>query len=176
ASRGTHASNIASRGVAAANVRRSEHLSAGCTSGLGSVVAGFRRRRVAPPGEGSCTMAGVPTPVVFSWSAGKDSAFGLWTRLRDPSFEVRALLTTLTEGYDRVSMSGVREELLDRQAEAAGLPVIKVWIPAQCTNEVYENRMASTFAAAEFEGVEHVAFADLFLEDVRSHREDRLAM
>jgi len=121
-------------------------------------------------------MVCVPTPVVFSWSAGKDSAFGLWTLLRDPSFEVRALLTTLTEGYDRVSMSGVREELLDRQAEALGLPVIKVWIPPQCVNEVYESRMASTFAAAEFEGVEHVAFADLFLEDVRSYREDRLAL
>ncbi len=59
----------------------------------------------------------MPTPVVFSWSAGKDSAFGLWMLLRDPTYEVRALLTTITEGYDRVSMSGVREELLDRQAE-----------------------------------------------------------
>jgi diphthamide synthase (EF-2-diphthine--ammonia ligase) len=103
-------------------------------------------------------MAGVSTPVVFSWSAGKDSAFGLWTLLRDPGFEVRALLTTLTEGYDRVSMSGVRDELLDRQAQAIGLPVIKVWIPPQCPNEVYENRMASTFAAVEFQGIDQVAF------------------
>ncbi len=65
-------------------------------------------------------MADVRAPVVFSWSAGKDSAFGLWTLLRDPGFEVRALLTTLTESYDRVSMSGVREALLDRQAAAIG--------------------------------------------------------
>jgi uncharacterized protein (TIGR00290 family) len=120
-------------------------------------------------------MAHVPTPVVFSWSAGKDSAFGLWTLLRDPGFEVRALLTTLTESYDRVSMSGVREALLDLQAEAIGLPVIKVWIPPECSNEVYEDRMGSTFAAVEFEGIDHVAFADLFLEDIRTYREGRLA-
>jgi uncharacterized protein (TIGR00290 family) len=116
----------------------------------------------------------VPTPVVFSWSAGKDSAFGLWTLRGDPGFDVRALLTTLTEGYDRVSMSGVRDELLDRQAQAIGLPVIKVWIPPQCPSEVYEYRMASTFASPEFQGIEHVAFADLFLEHIRAYREGRL--
>jgi uncharacterized protein (TIGR00290 family) len=114
------------------------------------------------------------TPVIFSWSAGKDSAFGLWTLLKDQSFDVRALLTTLTEGYDRVSMSGVRDELLDRQAAALGLPVIKVWIPPQCTNEEYERRMVSTLASREFEGVDHLAFADLFLRDVRDYREERL--
>jgi uncharacterized protein (TIGR00290 family) len=120
-------------------------------------------------------MAAVATPVVFSWSAGKDSAFGLWTLLRDRGFEVRALLTTLTESYDRVSISGVREALLDRQAGAIGLPVIKVWIPPECSNEVYEDRMASAFAAAEFQGIDHIAFADLFLEDIRAYREGRLA-
>lgn len=113
--------------------------------------------------------------MVFSWSAGKDSAFGLWTVLRDPAYEVKALLTTITEGYDRVSMSGVREELLDRQAEGLGLPVIKVRIPPACVNEVYEQRMASTLASEEFLGVDHVAFADLYLEDVRAYREERLA-
>ena len=120
-------------------------------------------------------MTDVPMPVVFSWSAGKDSAFGLWTLLRDPGFEVRALLTTLTESYDRVSMSGDREALLDLQAEAIGLPVIKVWIPPGCSNELYEDRMGTTFAAAEFEGIDYVAFADLFLEDIRAYREGRLA-
>ena len=120
-------------------------------------------------------MVSVPTPVVFSWSAGKDSAFGLWTLLRDQGFEVRALLTTLPERYERVSISGVREALLDRQAGALGLPLIKVWIPPQCSNEVYEDRMGSTFAAAEFEGIDHVAFADLFLEDIRAYREGQLA-
>jgi uncharacterized protein (TIGR00290 family) len=116
----------------------------------------------------------VPTPVVFSWSAGKDSAFGLWTLLRDQAYEVRALLTTLTEGYDRVSMSGVREELLDRQTEVLGLPVIKVRIPPGCTNEQYEQQMASALAAEGFQGIEHVAYSDLFLEDVRAYREERL--
>lgn len=112
--------------------------------------------------------------MVVSWSAGKDSAFGLWTLIRDPAYEVRALLTTLTEGYDRVSMSGVREELLDRQANVVGLPVIKVMIPPACTNDVYEQRMASTLAVEVFRGIDHVAFSDLFLEDVRAYREERL--
>ena len=116
------------------------------------------------------------TPVVFSWSAGKDSAFGLWTLLRDPEWEVRSLLTTITEGYDRVSMSGVREELLDRQAEVLGLPLIKVRIPPTCTNEIYDQRMSETFAAEIFLDVGHVAFSDLFLEDIRSYREQRLAL
>ncbi len=116
----------------------------------------------------------MPTPVVFSWSVGKDSAFGLWTLLRDPAYEVRALLTTITDGYDRVSMSGVREELLDQQAAALQLPLIKVRIPPACTNEVYEQLMAATLAAHEFDGVDHVAFSDLFLEDVRAYREERL--
>jgi uncharacterized protein (TIGR00290 family) len=116
----------------------------------------------------------MPTPVVLSWSAGKDSAFALWTMLQDPGLEVRALVTTLTEGYDRVSISGVRHELLDRQASALGLPVIKVWIPPGCTNEVYEERWVAALGGHEFDGVEHVAFGDLFLEDVRLYREELL--
>jgi len=116
----------------------------------------------------------VPTPLLFSWSAGKDSAFGLWMLLRDPTYEVRALLTTITEGYDRVSMSGVREELLDRQAEVLEIPLVKVRIPPACPNELYEQRMASTLAAEALAGIDHVAFSDLFLEDVRAYREERL--
>jgi uncharacterized protein (TIGR00290 family) len=114
-------------------------------------------------------------PIVFSWSSGKDSAFGLWTLLADPNFQVTALLTTLNEEYRRVSISGVREEFLDCQASALGLPVIKVLLPARCDNDTYEARMAATLAGPEFEDVDHVAFADLFLEDIRSYREDRLA-
>lgn len=116
----------------------------------------------------------MPTPVVLSWSAGKDSAFALWTMLRDPGLEVRALMTTLTEGYDRVSISGVRHELLDRQAAALRLPVIKVRIPPGCTNEVYEERWTAALAGDEFDGVAHVAFGDIFLEDVRFYREELL--
>jgi uncharacterized protein (TIGR00290 family) len=112
---------------------------------------------------------------VFSWSAGKDSAFGLWTLLRDPSFDVRKLLTTVTERYNRVSMSGVREELLDRQADVLGLPLVKVMIPPACPYELYEQRMATTLAAEGLRGVDHVAFSDLFLEDIRAYREERLA-
>jgi uncharacterized protein (TIGR00290 family) len=117
----------------------------------------------------------VPIPIVYSWSAGKDSAFGLWTILRDPAYEVRALLTTLTETYDRVSISGVRETLLDGQAEMLDLPLIKVRIPPACPNDLYEQRMASTLAAEHLRGIDHVAFSDLFLEDVRTYREERLA-
>jgi uncharacterized protein (TIGR00290 family) len=95
--------------------------------------------------------------------------------LQNPDFEVRAILTTLTEGYDRVSMSGVREELLDQQAQRLGLPLIKIWIPPTCTNAVYEERMQQAFAVEPLLSVGKVAFADLFLEDVRSYREDRLA-
>ncbi len=119
--------------------------------------------------------APIPTPVVFSWSAGKDSAFGLFTLLQDPQFEVVALLTTLTEGYDRVSMSGVREELLDQQGAALGLPLVKVWIPHDCPNVVYEARMGAVLGSEPLRGVRHFAFGDLYLADVRAYREERLA-
>src|SRR5439155_16020013 len=94
--------------------------------------------------------------------------------LRDPDWEVRALLTTITEGYDRVSMSGVREALLERQAEVLEQPLVKARIPPVCPNEVYEQRMAATLAAESLRGIDHVAFSDLFLEDVRAYREERL--
>ncbi|MGH7639795.1 MAG: ATP-binding protein [Candidatus Dormibacteria bacterium] len=117
----------------------------------------------------------IPTPVVFSWSAGKDSAFGLWTLLNDRQFEVVALLTTLTEGYRRVSMSGVREQLLDRQAEALDLPLVKVWIPPACPNLVYEERMRAALASDRLRDIRHFAFGDLYLADVRAYREERLS-
>lgn len=112
-----------------------------------------------------------PIPLVFSWSAGKDSAFGLGTVLADDRYLVVGLLTTLTEGYERVTMSGVRERLLDRQAEELSLPLTKVWIPPRCPNHLYEARMAAALVPWEAAGVRHLAFADLFLEDVRSYRE-----
>ncbi|HUY09437.1 MAG TPA: ATP-binding protein [Candidatus Dormibacteraeota bacterium] len=117
----------------------------------------------------------MPTPVFFSWSAGKDSAFGLWSLQRDPEFEVCGLLTTLTEGYGRVSMSGVREELLDSQARTLGLPLVKVWIPPDCPNSVYQARMSQALATEPLLSVHHMAFSDLYLEDVRAYREERLA-
>ena len=118
----------------------------------------------------------LPADVVFalSWSGGKDSALALWT-LRREQLEPQALITTVTEGYERVSMHGVRRELLARQAQAVGIPLVEVMIPPACVNEVYEARMAEAFATAPLSGVEGVAFCDLFLEEVRAYRETRLA-
>jgi uncharacterized protein (TIGR00290 family) len=94
--------------------------------------------------------------------------------LRDPQFEVVALLTTVTQGYDRISMHGVRRELLRRQAESVGLPVEEVQIPPQCVNSIYEARMAEVVLGFRQRGVLHVAFGDIFLEDLRIYREKKL--
>jgi uncharacterized protein (TIGR00290 family) len=110
----------------------------------------------------------------LSWSGGKDSALALWM-LRREQREPEALITTVTESYERVSMHAVRRELLARQAEALGLPLIEIVIPPACVNDVYEARMAEAFAVAPLSAVEAVAFGDLFLEDVRAYREERLA-
>ncbi len=109
----------------------------------------------------------------LSWSGGKDSALTLWT-LRSQGIEPEALITTVTDAYDRVSMHGVRRELLLRQAEAAEIPLAEVRIPPACANETYEARMAHALASHPFSDVEAVAFGDLFLEDVRAYREARL--
>ena len=114
------------------------------------------------------------TSFALSWSGGKDSALALWT-LRRERLEPEVLITTVTEGYERISMHGVRRELLARQAEVLGLPLVEVVIPPACVNDVYEARMAEAFAAAPLASVEAVAFGDLFLEDVRAYREERLA-
>ncbi len=110
----------------------------------------------------------------LSWSGGKDSALTLWT-LRREGREPAALVTTVTEGYERVSMHGVRRDLLARQADALAIPLVEVVIPPTCVNDVYEARMALAFASAPLSSVEAVAFGDLFLEDVRAYREQRLA-
>ena len=112
--------------------------------------------------------------VVLSWSGGKDSALALWT-MREQGVEPTALLTTLTEDYDRISMHAVRRELLEAQAAAVGVPLVEVLIPAACVNEVYEERMAAALDSPRLAGVEEFAFADLFLEDIRAYREERLA-
>jgi uncharacterized protein (TIGR00290 family) len=112
--------------------------------------------------------------MALSWSGGKDSALALHA-LRRQGREPRALVTTVTETYERVSMHGVRRELLARQAAALGIPLVEIVIPPACVNEVYEARMAEAFAAPPLAGVETVAFGDLFLEDVRAYREARLA-
>jgi uncharacterized protein (TIGR00290 family) len=113
-------------------------------------------------------------PVLFSWSGGKDSAMALHSLLQNPAFEVIALLTTVTEGYERISMHGVRRELLHRQAESIGLPLEEVRIPPQCVNPVYEARMGEVVLRFRDRGVRHVAFGDIFLEDLRAYREQKL--
>jgi uncharacterized protein (TIGR00290 family) len=111
--------------------------------------------------------------VALAWSGGKDSALAL-RALRDEGVEPVALLTTVTEGYERISMHGVRRALLVAQAAAAGVALVEVRIPPVCPNDVYEARFEEAFAGT-LAGVEAVAFGDLFLADIRAYREERLA-
>jgi uncharacterized protein (TIGR00290 family) len=112
--------------------------------------------------------------LVLSWSGGKDSALALWTLRREERIEPVALLTTVTEEYARISMHGVRRELLAAQAAAVGLPVVEVLIPTPCPNDAYEQRMLQALASSTLAAAEAVAFGDLFLEDVRAYRVQRL--
>jgi len=113
--------------------------------------------------------------ILVSWSSGKDSAWMLHVLRAEHIGTPAALLTTINEAADRVAMHAVRTELLRAQADAAGLPLRPVTIPSPCPNEIYEERMASACRDAVADGFTHVAFGDLFLEDVRRYREDRLA-
>lgn len=108
--------------------------------------------------------------VLLSWSSGKDCAWALHLLRQDPDVEVVALLTTLNEAFDRVAMHAVRHELVEMQAQAAGLPLWTVPLPWLCSNEEYERRMAAACRRAVDAGIEAVAFGDLFLEDVRDYR------
>jgi uncharacterized protein (TIGR00290 family) len=112
--------------------------------------------------------------LALSWSGGKDSALTLWALRRD-GHEPAALVTTVTEAYDRISMHGVRRTLLTRQAKAVGIPLVEVLIPPACSNDVYEQRVEQAFASEPLAGIDTVAYGDLFLDDVRAYREERLA-
>jgi len=116
-----------------------------------------------------------PEPILFCWSGGKDSAMALRALLQQSEFRVTGLLTTVTEGYERISMHGVRRELLRRQAASLGLPLHEVRIPPQCINSIYEARMEETLRHHLEHGVRYVAFGDIFLEDLRAYRETNLA-
>ncbi len=113
--------------------------------------------------------------VIASWSGGKDSAMALQNVLASEQFEVAALLTTLTEDYQRISMHGVRRELLHAQADALGLPLEEVWISKRSSNEEYESTMAATLSRYKEDGVTSVVFGDIFLEDLKKYREGNLA-
>jgi uncharacterized protein (TIGR00290 family) len=113
--------------------------------------------------------------ILLSWSGGKDSSWALHLLRQQPEFEVVALLTTLNEKYRRVAIHGFREELLEQQAASIGLPLWKVDLPFPCLNADYESRMAAVCARAVAEGLYGIAFGDLFLEDIRAYRIDKLA-
>ncbi len=116
-----------------------------------------------------------PVPTVLSWSGGKDSALALHELLMDPTVDLRGLLTTVTDGYDRVSMHGVRASLVSAQAAALEIPLWTVRIPPSATNEQYERAMVEALTEVRREGVEAIAFGDLFLADVRAYRERLVA-
>jgi uncharacterized protein (TIGR00290 family) len=112
--------------------------------------------------------------VLVSWSSGKDSAWMLHRLRQDSAIEIAGLLTTMNEAFDRVAMHAVRRSLVEAQSRAAGIPLRTISLPWPCSNEDYESRMQTAVAQAVEEGFTHVAFGDLFLEDVRRYREDRL--
>ena len=116
-----------------------------------------------------------PKKILLSWSGGKDSAMALYEIQKTKRYEIVALLTTVTDGYGRVSMHGVREELLERQAESLGLPLHKILIPKKVANEEYESIMREVLTTYKHEDVHSVAFGDIFLEDLRRYREGNLA-
>jgi uncharacterized protein (TIGR00290 family) len=112
--------------------------------------------------------------VLLSWSSGKDSAWTLWALHQQSGVEVVGLLTSFNQAVGRVAMHAVRRELVDRQATATGLPVWSVQLPWSCPNEVYEARMREAVERAKRERITHIAFGDLFLEDIRAYRERNL--
>lgn len=116
-------------------------------------------------------------PVIVSWSSGKDSALMLAALREDPSVEPVALLTTVTSTYDRVSIHGVRRTLLAAQARALGIPLHEMWLEPASSNGAYEAALADTLAELRvvYPGVRRIAYGDLFLEEVRRYREERLA-
>lgn len=116
----------------------------------------------------------MPIPVYLSWSSGKDSAWALYQLQQDPDYEVVALVTTLNEKYDRVAMHAVRRQILEQQAAAAGLELITINLPWPCSNQDYEHIMQDFVRQTRAQGIAHMAFGDLYLEDIRAYREKQL--
>lgn len=119
-------------------------------------------------------MNGKRPKALIAWSSGKDSAWALHEVRRSGDYDIVAALTTVTDSFQRVSMHGVREELLAAQLAAADLPSITVRIPYPCPNEIYERAMAEALARARADGITHVIFGDLFLADLRAWREEKM--
>src|SRR4051812_26303704 len=154
------------------------------TRGRSGVAADWRVERCRTGGaatEATPARAGVPNQLMsrpkalISWSSGKDSAFALHEVRCAGEFEVVGALTTVTETFGRVSIHGVRQEILQAQCEAANLPQRIVPIPYPCPNDIYEARMGEAVAQAVADGITHMIFGDLFLADIRAYREQKLA-
>ncbi|MDR7210820.1 diphthine--ammonia ligase [Flavobacterium piscis] len=116
-----------------------------------------------------------PKKALFNWSSGKDSALTLYKILQNPEFKIECLLTSVNQQHQRISMHGVRVELLEAQAKSIGLPLKIMQIPEMPTMEVYENVMAKTLDELKKQGITHSVFGDIFLEDLRIYRENKLA-
>ena len=112
---------------------------------------------------------------IVSWSTGKDGAYAYHKATQSGEFEIVGLLTTITETFERVSMHGTREALLDEQARKLGQPILKVQIPWPCTNEIYEEQMGKAVEQIKAQGVTHIIFGDLYLEDIRDYRLGRIS-
>ena len=115
------------------------------------------------------------TKAFFNWSGGKDSALALYKILNDNKYAVESLLTTVSKQYRRISMHGVREALLDQQAESIGLPLEKVWLPDVASMEVYEQTISEKMLELKGRQIEHAIFGDIFLEDLKKWRIEQLA-
>ena len=113
--------------------------------------------------------------VIVSWSGGKDSALSLYEIQRGGKYQVVSLLTSINEYHDRVSMHGVRREMLERQAQALGLPLIKILLPEDCSEEEYESRLMDILSRVKSDGINHVVFGDIFLEWIKEYREKNLS-
>lgn len=113
--------------------------------------------------------------IVFSWSGGKDSSLALHDIRQSGRYEVVSLLTTVTEGYDRICMHGVRRELLDRQAEAVGIPCHPIYMSQVSSNQEFEEKLTKALLHFKAQGIRKIAFGDIFLEDLKKYRDDLLA-
>jgi len=117
----------------------------------------------------------MPEKVLFSWSGGKDSALALYHTLDDERYEVAGLLTTVNEGYRRISMHGVMQSLLEQQAQSLGLPMHIVYVPDNSSNEEYEAQMERATREHKRSGISDIVFGDIFLFEIKKYRENNLA-
>jgi len=112
---------------------------------------------------------------IFNWSGGKDSALALYHCLQNPNIEIKYLVTTINDAADRISMHGVRVELLIKQAESIGIPLYQIRLPEMPDMETYDNAMRQHLKHFKSEGIIHSIFGDIFLEDLKQYRDERLA-